>query len=328
MKTLIAVTADNVKALIFNDAAYKRLAAAADLTWQREGQHLADIIGDYEAVITGWDSERITPEVLSRATRLRFIGHTAGTVAPYVDQNAYERGIRVVNANAALAHSTAELALTLILTGLWRVKEFSAMMDQGLWREPMKDSPDGLYGKTVGIIGLGAISRILIGLLKPFHCRILIRSRYCSPELARELHCELTDLDELLKVSDVVTLHDTLNAQTAGMIGQRELGLMKSGALFVNTARGPIVDQAALAAEVRTGRLGAAVDVYDKEPVQGGHPLVGLPNVVHTPHIGGYAKVWIDRALDCVTEDLIRLQRGEELKHEVTRDNYIRLSIY
>lgn len=328
MKTLVAVTKEYVKDLIFNEAACTRLAAAADLTWQQEGQRLEDIIGDYEAVITGWDSERFTPEVLERATRLRFIGHTAGTVVPYMDQDVFNRGIRVVNANYALAHSTAELALTLILSGLWRIKEFSAMMDRGEWSKPAEDSPNGLHGRTVGIIGLGAISQILIGLLKPFHCRILLRSRYCTPEQAEQLNCELVGLDDLLRQSDIVTLHDTLNAQTSGMIGQRELALIKDGALFVNTARGPIVDQAALAAEVRSGRLNAAVDVYEKEPADKDHPLVGLPNVVHTPHIGGYAKVWIDRALDCVTEDLVRLQRGEPLAHEVTLENFIRLSIY
>lgn len=328
MKTLIAITLEDVKTLVFNQEAYRRLAEAADLTWQQEGQRLADIVGDYEAVITSWDSEKITEEVLDRASKLRLIGHAAGTVVPYVDRSVYARGIKVVNANYALANSTAELALALILSGLWRVKYFSGMMDRGEWREPVHDSPDGLYGRTVGIVGLGAISRILIGLLKPFHCRILLRSMYCSPEMAGELGCELTELDDLLKASDVVTLHDTLNSKTQGMIGRRELSLMKDGALFVNTARGPIVDYEALAEEVKSGRLNAAVDVYEQEPVAADHPLIGLPNVAHTPHIGGYAKVWVDRILSCVTEDLIRMKKGEPLQHEVTEDSFARLSVY
>lgn len=325
---MIAITQDSVRRLVFNEAAFGRLAEAADLTWQHEGQRLADIIGDYEAVITSWDSEKVTEEVLAKAPRLRFIGHAAGTVAPYVDKSTYAKGIKVVNANYALANSTAELAMMLILSGLWRVRHFAGMMDRGEWRNPVEDSPSGLYGRTVGIVGLGAISRILIGMLKPFHCRILLRSAYCSPETARELGCELTELDGLLQASDVVTLHDTLNSKTQGMIGRRELSLMKDGALFVNTARGPIVDYGALAAEVNSGRLNAAVDVYDQEPVEPGHPLIGLPNVVYTPHIGGYAKVWVDRILDCVTEDLIRMEKGEPLQHEVTLDSFVRLSIY
>jgi phosphoglycerate dehydrogenase-like enzyme len=330
LKTLVAVKSRALVEQVFNGNAYEKLKKIGGVTFvtpEFDGDCLAECVEEYDFCVTGWETPKFTDGIIARAKRLKVIAHTAGTVVPIVNRSVFESGIKVVNANASLAKSTAEFAMTLMLAGAWNINSYSINMKNGIWSDGFKESVLGVGGRIVGLIGCGEISRELIRLLKPFDVKILLYSSYCSQEEAECLGVELTSLDGLLKRSDIVSLHNTLTERSCGMLGKRELSLIRDGGLFVNTARQPIVDNEALISEMRSGRLYGAVDVYETEPVPACHPLFSLPNVVCTPHIGGFAQKWKNGLAELVIDDILRFIYGEPLQNEVTVELFDRQSL-
>lgn len=235
-----------------------------------------------------WGGEVEEP-VLRAATRLRLIQLLN---AGYERMNltlAAELGIPVADNGGANSTSVAELTIALILACLRRLVEADGYVRQGRWRGAIRgDDLFELAGKTVGIIGLGRIGKKVARRLHAFETDLL----YCDPEPGLELEGELAmrrlPLDDLLHRSDIVTIHVPLSPATRQLIGRRELGLMKPSAVLINTCRGSVVDEEALVEALRQGRLrGAGLDVLAQEPCAAGHPLLALPNVVLTPHLGG-----------------------------------------
>lgn len=327
MKTLITVSQPDLKRLLFPAACLDKLTSVSELVWIEENKpytiaDLAREIGAFDACITGWGSPKITEEVVRRADKLRWIGHTAGTVIPVVDACVFQRGITVVNANACLAQSTAELAVALMLAAAWKIPAYAARMGKGGWSDNNRETVPAVARQHIGIIGYGVIAREVIRLLRPFEAEIRLFSRHCSEAEARVLGVRLTGLDELLQNSRIVTLHNTLTSSSRGMLGERELALMPDGALLVNTARALIVQGQALLRELESGRLSAALDVFEAEPLPVGHPFQTLPNVLCTPHIGGFAAYWKNRLGESVADDLLRFLRGEEPLGKVTAEQF------
>ena len=189
------------------------------------------------------------------------------------------------NTPEAPRQAVAELTMALILSALRRVPAADARLRAGLWKPEMGRL---LFGKTVGVVGLGGVGRRMVEMVKPFQVRLLAVEKFPDRAFVRRHKVRLTSLPALLKAADVVTLHLTLDKDTRNLMDARTLGLMKPGAVLVNTARGELVDSAALADALREKRLGGAgLDVFDVEPYEG--PLRELPNVVLTPHMGSYA---------------------------------------
>jgi phosphoglycerate dehydrogenase-like enzyme len=180
---------------------------------------------------------------------------------------------------------TAELALGLMLAAVRHIPAGDAAIRAGRFQ-------DGvgvgflLAGKTLGILGLGRLGTLMAGYGRALRMRVLAWSQNLTAEKASAAGATLVGKEELLSRSDVVSVHLTLSERTRGLIGGRELALMKPGAVLVNTSRGPIVDEAALLAAVQSGRLIAGLDVYDREPLPAAHPLRQAPNTVMTPHLG------------------------------------------
>ncbi len=301
----------------------------SEITWLPEGEFycgepLENIIGAYDVVISGWRSPKLTREVLAQASKLKFIGHAAGTVVPYVDPSAFDRNIMVVNANKALARSTAEFCLALMLCAAWQIPQFIHQLKQGRWVNNEKDWVMGLEHQTIGLIGYGEVSRSLIPLLKIFQPRILLCDQHVTEDQAQELDVERCSLEVLLPQSHIISLHHTLTLQSRGMIGKKELSLIQDGALLINTARGPIIDETALIETLQSGRIYAALDVYQEEPLPPAHPLLYLPNVICTPHIGGFSKYWRNELGASVVTDLACWLKHEPLYGQVTREIYNR----
>ncbi len=175
-----------------------------------------------------------------------------------------------------------------------------------------------LWGKTVGIIGLGAVGREVAKRLKGFGTKLLVYDPYVSQEAVDELDAAIVELDSLLREADVVTLHAALTDETKGMLGRRELDLMKPSALLVNTARAELTDEGALVDALEKGGIaGAALDVFVEEPPASDHPLLQLPNVIATPHIGGNTYEIPVHQSRIVVSDLERLFQGEKPLHVV-----------
>jgi phosphoglycerate dehydrogenase-like enzyme len=173
--------------------------------------------------------------------------------------------------------------------------------------------------QTVGLAGAGYIGRLLIRQLQAFHARICVYDPHLTPENADQLGVELVGLDRLLSDSDIISLHVPSLPETRHMIGPAELALIRDGALFINTARGSLVDEAALIAELRTGRFTAVLDVYETEPLPEDSPLRSLPNVILSPHAAGHTKeTYLRQGATAVDEALLFLS-GRPLQHEVTK---------
>jgi D-3-phosphoglycerate dehydrogenase len=240
---------------------------------------------DVHAVIVR-SSTRITREALSEAQQLRVIGR-AGVGVDNIDvEAATEHGIAVLNAPSGNTISAAEHALALLLSLVRRIPAADRSMKAGEW-DRKSFSGTELMGKTLGLIGVGRIGGEVARRARAFGMRIVAHDPYLAEERAKALEVERTTLDDLLERADVISLHVPLTDATTGMIGERELSRVKKDAVLVNAARGGVVDEDALYRVLAEGRLrGAALDVFESEPLPADHPLRKLDSLVLTPHLG------------------------------------------
>jgi phosphoglycerate dehydrogenase-like enzyme len=238
----------------------------------------------FDAVVANRERTRFSRDLLEQLPDLKIIAQT-GNHAYHIDlAAAQERGIVVAKASGGFSTGAAELAIGLAISVMRHIPSTNAAVKAGAWPTPIGRE---LHGKTMGIVGLGHVGRHVARVATAFGMRVLSWSRRPNPDTAAALGVEPVELDELLRASDVVSVHATLAPETRGLIDARRLRLMKPTAYLINTARGPIVDEAALVAALSQGWIaGAGLDVFDEEPLPAGHPLTALQNVVLTPHLG------------------------------------------
>lgn len=278
------------------------------------------ILAETDVLVTAWGCPRISSEVLASAPRLRLIAHAAGTVKPFIDPVVYERGVVVSNAVDANAIPVAEFTLAAIIMANKQVLRF-----RDLYRDDHKrasshalmDEPIGNFRRTVGIIGASRIGRRVVKLLQNLDCSVLLYDPYVSADDPLTDHVELVDLDTLMARSDVVSLHAPSLPSTRGMIGARQFKLMRDGATFINTARGLLVDEAAMVAELQTGRISAAIDVTYPEIPPDDSPLYHLPNVLLTPHMAGAIGTERSRLGRLAADEVERFVTGQPLQFAV-----------
>ncbi|MDD3982402.1 MAG: phosphoglycerate dehydrogenase [Candidatus Omnitrophota bacterium] len=248
-------------------------------------EQLKGVIGDYDALVVR-SATKVTRDVISAAARLKVIGR-AGVGLDNVDlEAATQKGIIVMNTPAGNTMSTAEHTVSMILSLARNIPQASASVKRGEWKRS-KFTGVELYGKTLGIVGLGRIGTEVAKRAFSFGMRILAFDPFLSRQVAEELGIEIVELKELFKRSDFITIHTPLTADTKHLISTEQFALMKKGVRLVNCARGGIVDEAALAAAVKEGKVaGAALDVFEKEPVSPDNELLKLDGVITTPHLG------------------------------------------
>lgn len=259
---------------------------------------LIERIRDADAVMNVRSSSQFTAEVFQQCPRVRLVS-IWGTGTDHVDLAAAERHrVKVTNTPGVSAFSVAEHALALMLAAARAIPRQDAAVRDGTW--PRGQSME-LRGKTLGIIGLGAIGRRFAELGRAIGMRIIAWTLH--PDAKAGL--ELVELNDLLRSSDVISVHTRLSEQTRGMIGRREFGLMKRSAMLVNTARGAIVEETALLEALSTKRIaGAGLDVFSLEPLPEGHPLTRLENVVLTPHCAGITPEALEGGLKMAVENI------------------------
>jgi D-3-phosphoglycerate dehydrogenase len=229
---------------------------------------------------------------------------------------ARARGIPVVNAPGRNASAVAEFTIGAILAETRLITRGHVSMSRGMWRGDLyraDTTGDELCAMTVGLIGYGHIGTRVVRLLKPFGCRILVTDPYVRLDPADAADgVEQVDLDTLLHRCDIVSLHARVTAETTGLIGAREFGLMKDGVYFINTARGPLVDHDALYRALTGGKVrGAMLETFAIEPPPPGWPLLTLDNVTLTPHIAGASLTTVRRAAAMMAEEIRRYLGGE-----------------
>jgi phosphoglycerate dehydrogenase-like enzyme len=267
--------------------------------------HVADLgalgrrLADFDAIVAMRERTPFSRALLERLPRLGLLVTTGMRNASIDVAAATERGV-VVSGTAGLPYPTAELAWALILALFRRVPAEDRATREGRWQV---SCGLGLNGKTLGVLGLGTLGSRVARVGRAFEMEVLAWSQNLTAARAAEVGAELVGKDELLARADVVSVHLVLGDRTRGLLGARELGLMKRTACLINTSRGPIVDEAALIAALRAGTIaGAGLDVYDEEPLPLDHPLRTLPNTVITPHLG------------YVTEETYRIFYGQALE--------------
>jgi phosphoglycerate dehydrogenase-like enzyme len=294
---------DDYQGVAMDMADWSRVLAQGEVDVFRD--HITDPAGlrerlaPYDVVVLMRERTPLPAEVIEQLPRLKLVV-TTGRRNPAIDiEAARRRGIPVCN-TASPGSSTSELTWALIL-GLSRhlVTEVTNVR-AGSWQTTVGRD---LAGSTLGVLGLGRIGAQVATVGRAFGMRVLAWSRTLTSERAAQVGAIAAGLEEVLAGSDVVTIHLPLADSTTGLVGQRELALMKPGALLVNTSRGPIVDTSALMRALVSGHLGGAgLDVYDEEPLPLGHPLRSMPQVLVTPHIGyvteGVYRVFFTEAVE------------------------------
>ena len=223
---------------------------------------------------------------------------------------ATEAGVAVVTTPAVNAEAVADMALALMLACIRRLPRLDDAVRGGEWRAavPTRD----LAGATVGLVGLGAIGRAVTRRVRAFGCRVLALEPHPDREFCAEFDVELTALEAMLPQLDVLTLHAPLTATSRHLIGARELGLLPSHAIVVNTARGELIDQPALVAALKRGQIAAAgLDVFEREPVSLDDPILTAPNTIVSGHISSFTELGLRRTAEAVLANLRELLAGQ-----------------
>ncbi|MEO7556533.1 MAG: hydroxyacid dehydrogenase, partial [Acidimicrobiales bacterium] len=248
---------------------------------------------------------KVTAAVLDAGAELVVVGR-AGIGLDNVDVvHATTRGVMVVNAPRSNILSAAEHTMALLLAGARNVPQAHAALVQGRWERTRWEGVE-LADKTLGIIGLGNIGKLVAQRALAFGMRLVAYDPYVSAERARQLSVDLVDLDRLVEMSDFVTIHVAKTKETTGLVGKELLAKAKPGIRIINVARGGIVDEAALADAISSGHVGgAAIDVFAEEPTTES-PLFALPEVVVTPHLGASTREAQDKAGDTIA-DMVQL---------------------
>ncbi len=273
---------------------------------------LMEIIDGVDGLITR-GSIRITREMMEKSSRLKVVG-VHGMGCDHVDLNAARKlGKVVCNTPDALTVTVAEMTMAIMLSSMRRIVAADKATRRGEWNRKYGDLiGNELAGKTVGIVGLGRIGTATARRLKAFDADVVYWSRTRKPDVEEEMGVRWMELDELLGASDVVSLHVPGTAETHRLIGEREIGLMKDGVILVNMARGRVVDEAAVIEALKGGKIGyAALDVFEVEPIEADNPLLGMDNVILTPHLGACTLEGMVNMAVQVAEGVLKAMRGE-----------------
>src|SRR5215831_15075493 len=308
---------------VLTSAALDQLRAFADVVGgdqeAREiAANLAELLGDADAALTGWGTPSLTEEALAAAPSLQLIAHTAGSVKRLVPTSALARGIVVCHAANVIADAVAEFSILAILLGLRRVHEMDRALKAGAaWRDAAPASQWQLAARTVGLVGMGYVGRKVARLLRAFGSQLLVYDPYLRADDAAVLGVESVALDDVFRGGEVVSIHAPITPETRHLVGARQLGLLRDGAIFVNCARSWIVDQQALLATLQTGRIWAALDVFDEEPLPLDSPFRALPNVLLTPHEAGRTVDTYHQQGSAIVAEIERFFSGGELRYRI-----------
>ena len=328
----VAVRPDEFAPLFGGDPA-RRLAELGDVelaaTTTGKVPVPDDVAERYDVLITSWSTEPFPQERL-HGPRLRLAVHAAGSVRGLFARESLGNGLRLTQAGAdGMAVAVAEMAVTLTLVVLRNVHQH----DRAL--QATRDWAAGgsgrlgrsVHAQRIGIVGLSRVGRQYAQMMRGLGAtRIAAYDPYADPAAAADLGVRLVSLDELVATSDVLSVHGPSTPETHRMIGAAQLAALPDGAVVVNTARSWLVDEDALVAELRTGRISAGLDVFDTEPLPADSPFYGLDNAVIVPHVAGGTVEARRRQGEIAVGEVARFLAGEELTGEVTAEIYDRLA--
>jgi phosphoglycerate dehydrogenase-like enzyme len=308
---------------LFTPTAQTRLQEIARVQFNESernwtSEELAQEIGGFDAVITGWGTATFTEQVMAAADHLRLIAHSAGSIKKMLPPHVFDSEAQVTHAAVAIAPAVAEMTMLLILLSLRQVHVQDRKLKAGVpWREAQYMGQE-LAGQRVGVVGAGYTGRCVIRLLRGWGAEVWVADPYLNAEHASQLGVTRVTLDELFANCAIVTMQAPPTDETFRMIKASHLAALPDGAIFVNTARSHTVDNDALLAELQSGRIQAALDVFDQEPLSADSPFLQLENVLLTPHTAGASRQARLRQGTVIVEELERFFAGEPLRYAVT----------
>lgn len=300
-------------------AGLDRLDLAKDIQYDMKPglskEELMAILPEYDALIIR-SGTKADADVLSAGKNLKVVGR-AGIGVDNVDvRTATMRGIIVMNTPQANSIATAEQAIALMLAASRHTAQSHASLAAGEWKRSQFVGTE-LYRKTLGIIGFGRIGRLVAKRAQAFGMEILAYDPYVSEEVGQELGVTLVDLDDLLAQSDYISLHTALLPETEKIINAKTIAQMKPGMILINAARGKLVDEQALVEGLKNGQIKtAALDVFQKEPPES-NPLIGLPNVIHTPHLGASTEEAQRDVATQIVDQVLDALRGTDFRNAI-----------
>ncbi|WP_433453393.1 hydroxyacid dehydrogenase [Streptomyces sp. CA-142005] len=318
--------------LLFPPPLMARLRRTADIDTELVVRDFTDPAGAAalaraEVLITGWGCPHLDAGVLATVPKLRAVLHAAGSVRSLVGEAVWKHGVTVSSAVTGNAVPVAEYTLAMIL-----LAGKDAFAHRERYRRthagppPAETAATGNLRRRVGVVGASRVGRRLMELLRPFDLTVLLHDPYLSPAEAAALGAELLPLEDLLRRSDIVSLHAPDIPETHHMLDRARLALIRDGGVLINTARGALVDHEALTEELVSGRLRAVLDVTEPEPLPADSPLYRLPNVFLTPHIAGSLGNELERLGLIVVEEVERLAAGLPPLHEVRHADLARVA--
>ncbi len=308
-------------------ADWSKLQARADVTFFAEAfkdqDDAAAELADFDIVLSMRERTPLPGSLINRLPKLRMLGMTGARNASLDTPACTARGIVVCNTSGGgyADSATSELALGLLLAAARGIPRGDANMRGGTFQMGVPVGI-GLGGKTIGILGLGRLGTYMAQFCQALRMNVIAWSQNLTAERAEAVGAKLVSKDELMATADAISIHLVLSDRSRGLVGAADIARMKQGAILINTSRGPIVDEAAMLAAVNAGKIVAALDVYDKEPLPVDHPLRKAPNTVLMPHMGyGVKETWdgfypqmIENALGFLDGKPVRVTNPEVLK--------------
>ena len=308
-------------------ADWSKLQARADVTFFAEAfkdqDDAAAKLADFDIVLSMRERTPLPGSLINRLPKLRMLGMTGARNASLDTPACTARGIVVCNTSGGgyADSATSELALGLLLAAARGIPRGDANMRGGTFQMGVPVGI-GLGGKTIGILGLGRLGTYMAQFCQALRMNVIAWSQNLTAERAEAVGAKLVSKDELMATADAISIHLVLSDRSRGLVGAADIARMKQGAILINTSRGPIVDEAAMLAAVNAGKIVAALDVYDKEPLPVDHPLRKAPNTVLMPHMGyGVKETWdgfypqmIENALGFLDGKPVRVTNPEVLK--------------
>jgi len=323
MKISVLLPDNDVRKMFVPPAVGKALEKLGPVRWNQkeyEPENMIDLLSDCEVCVTGWGNPRLDETLLAKADSLKLVAHSGGTVAPLVSEYLYEKGVKVISGNDVFAESVAEGTMAYIVSGLRQIPLYNSGVQGGDWKSNFSPSY-GLLEKKVGLVGFGAIARYITRMLHGFRTDIQVYDPYVSAETMKTYNVRKAEsLDALFEECQIISLHLAQQPETYRLINKDLIKKMKDGTLLVNTSRGSVIHEDALAEELMTGRIKAVLDVFEVEPLPADSRLRGLDNVILMPHMAGPATDRFENVVTALIEDMKRLNTNEPLKYEISKD--------
>ena len=324
MNIFVAIPNGDIKDTFIPPYVAEKLESIGTVVWNEgekhlSGEELKDRLPGMDVCITGWADACFDENVLPGADALKMVAYTGGSVASCVSAAFYDRNLKIVSGNWLYAESVAEGVIAYILCALRDLPYYSGQVQAGKWRTE-RSYNEGLLDQSIGLVGFGMVAKYLVKMLEPFRVKIRAYDPYISNETFAAYGVEKASLEDVITQSKIISVHAARTPGTYHMLDEALLKRIPDGALLVNTARGNIIDEEALARELANGRFKAILDVFEEEPLPMDSALRGLNNAILIPHMAGPTvnrRPFVTLAL---IEEIQSFFAGKPLRYSIDRE--------